>query len=97
MFIELEEREEHEQRGKLLPSVNRTTFRLLNLSRNFWETLYLENLLMVSRIEMSLKPLRQAHLLSQEKETGDLGSKSLLDRVGEDSLSTPFSKILIQL
>ena len=49
---------------------------------------------MVSRIEMSLKPLRQPHLLSQEKETGDLGSKSLLDRVGEDSLSTPFLKFL---
>ncbi len=81
MFIELEEREEHEQREKLLPSVNRTTFRLLNLSRNFWETLSLENLLMVSRIEMSLKPLRQPHLLSQEKETGDLVSKSLLDQI----------------
>ncbi len=49
---------------------------------------------MVSRIEMSLKPLRQPHLLSQEKETGDLGSKSRLDRVGEDSLSTPFLKFL---
>ena len=35
IFIELEEREEPEQREKHLPSVNRTTFRLLNPSRNF--------------------------------------------------------------
>ena len=97
MFIELEEREEPEPREKPLPSVNRKKFRLLNPSRNFWETLYLENLLMISHTEMSLKPLRQPLLLSQGKEIGDLENKSLLDRVGEDSLSIPFSKIPKQL